>query len=182
MNAFTLYLLLLKATLTSFSGGTSLPSIRQDLVVSRRAVTDAQLSTAVAISRMGPGPNGSYVITLGHYIAGPAGALAGYLAMITPAFLAIVFLKLLDGRTNHPRWRGAIQGLTAAAAGLMLANAWPIAQAALTSWFPAGVCILALAAFLTRRIETVWVLLAAAVVTVLGALAGLEMLYWQTHA
>ena len=48
MSVVTLYLLLLKATVTSFSGGTSLPSVRQDLVVQHHAITDAQLSTAVA--------------------------------------------------------------------------------------------------------------------------------------
>jgi chromate transporter len=182
MSVITLYLLLLKATLTSFSGGTSLPSIRQDLVVSRHAVTDAQLSTAIAISRMGPGPNGSYVISLGHYIAGPAGAAAGYLAMITPAWLAILLLRLLEGRTNHPRWRGAIQGLTAAAAGLMLANGWPIAQNAITSWWTALLATAAFAAFLSRRFETVWVIAAAALLSILGALAGIEMIYSHLHA
>ena len=173
MSVLTLYLLLLKATLTSFSGGTSLPSVRQDLVVQHHAITDAQLSTAVAISRMGPGPNGAFVICIGHYIAGPAGAAAGYLAMITPAWLAILILRLLQGRTSHPRWRGAIQGLTAAAAGLMLANSWPIAQNAITSWLPAVLSALALAAFLSRKIETVWVLASA------GLLA---MLYSLLHA
>ena len=173
MSVLTLYLLLLKATLTSFSGGTSLPSVRQDLVVQHHAITDAQLSTAVAISRMGPGPNGAFVICIGHYIAGPAGAAAGYLAMITPAWLAILILRLLQGRTSHPRWRGAIQGLTAAAAGLMLANSWPIAQTAITSWLPAILSLLALAAFLSRKIETVWVL---------GSAGLLAMLYSLLHA
>jgi len=182
MTILTLYLLLLKATLTSFSGGTTLPAVRQDFVVQRHVITDAQLSTAVAISRMGPGPNGAFVICVGHYIAGPAGAAAGYLAMITPAFLAILFLRLLAGRTNHPRWRGAIEGLTAAAAGLMLANSWPIAQTAITSWFPAVLAALALAAFLSRRIETVWILAGTGVLAILGVLAGIEMVYSRMHA
>jgi len=173
MNVITLYLLLLKATLTSFSGGTSFPSVRQDLVVQRHAVTDAQLSAAVAISRMGPGPNGAFVICLGQYIAGPAGAAAGYLAMITPAWLAIILLRLLQGRTSHPRAQSAIQSLTAAAAGLMLANSWPIAQTAITSWFPALLSALSLAAFLSRNVETVWVLAASGI---------LAMLYSGLHA
>jgi chromate transporter len=167
MTVPTLYLLLLKATMTSFTGGTTLPSVRQDLVVQRHAITDAQLSQAVAISRMGPGPNGAFVICVGHYVAGAPGAAAGYLAMITPAWLAILFLRLLEGRTNHPRWRGAIQGLTAAAAGLMLANAWPIAQTAITAWFPAALSVVALAAFLSRKVETVWILGSAGIVSMI---------------
>lgn len=182
MNIVTLYLLLLKATMTSFSGGTSLPSVRQDFVVRHAVITDAHLSAAVAISRMGPGPNGSFVICVGHYVAGPAGALAGYLAMITPAFLAILFLRLLEGRTNHPRWRGAIHGLTAAAAGLMIANSWPIAQIAITSWFPALIGALAFAAFISRKIDTVWILATAALLAIAGSLAGIGMVYSQLHA
>jgi chromate transporter len=182
MTILTLYLLLLKATITSFSGGTSLPSVRQDLVVQRHAITDAQLSSAVAISRMGPGPNGAFVICIGQFVAGPAGAAAGYLAMITPAWIAILLLRLLEGRTGHPRARGALQGLTAAAAGLMLANAWPIAQTAITSWFPAVLSALALAAFLSRKIETIWVMAATGLLAILGAFAGIEMIYSVLHA
>ena len=173
MSLITLYLLLLKATLTSFSGGTTLPAVRQDFVVRRHLVTDAQLSTAVAISRMGPGPNGAFVICIGQYIAGTPGAVAGYLAMITPAWLAIFFLRLLHGRTDRPRWRGAIQGLTAAASGLMLANAWPIAQSAITGWFPALLAALSLAAFLGRKVETLYVL---------GSAGMASMIYFLVHA
>jgi chromate transporter len=175
MTLLTLYLLLLKATLTSFSGGTSLPTVRQDFVLDNRVLTDHQLSTAIAISRMGPGPNGAYLIVIGNTVAGPAGAAAGYLAMITPAFLAIAFLKLLEGRTNHPRARAAIDGLAAAAAGLMLANGFPIAQSALTSWPAYALAAAALAAFLTRKLETFFILSAA-------ALAGVALVYSQMHA
>lgn len=175
MNLFTLYLLLLKATVTSFSGGTSLPSVRQDLVIERKILTDTQLSAAMAISRMGPGPNGSYVISIGHYLAGPPGAAAGYLAMITPSFSAILFLSLLERRINNARWRGAIQGLTAAAAGLMLANGLPIARQALTSWFAWLLAAAAFAAFLTRRVETIWILAGSGLAAVCGMAAGVKM-------
>ena len=40
MNVFLLYLLLLKATLTSFSGLASLPMVRDDFVVERHLLTD----------------------------------------------------------------------------------------------------------------------------------------------
>jgi chromate transporter len=182
MSTFSLYLILVKATLTAFSGGTTLPSVRQDLVVKRQVITDAQLSAAVAISRMGPGPNGAFVICVGHYAGGAPGAVAGYLAMITPAFLAIVFLRLLAGRTDHRRWRGAIEGLTAAAAGLLIANSWPIAQPVITSWYAAVLAMMALGAFLSRKLDTFWVLAGAGLLAILGSLAGIEMVYSRMHA
>ena len=176
MNLITLYLLLLKATMTSFTGGTSLPAVRKDFVVDRALITDAQLSSAVAISRMGPGPNGGYLICIGQYAAGPAGAAAGYFAMITPAFLAILFLRILEGRTDHPRWRGAIQGLTAAAAGLMLTTGWPLARYAIVSWVPGVLAGLAFVAFVSRKLETVWILAAAGFLAIFASYAGILMI------
>ena len=88
MNLVVLYLLLVKATLTSFSGLASLPMVRNDFVVHRQAVL-----TRIANStpqrwppgRIGPGPLGIYVVSLGYLVDGVPGACAGWLAMITPA-------------------------------------------------------------------------------------------------
>lgn len=44
MNLLLLYLLLLKATTTSFSGLGSLPVLREDLVVRHRLLTDRRLT------------------------------------------------------------------------------------------------------------------------------------------
>ena len=89
MNAFVLYLLLLKATATSFAGLASLPVVREDLVVHRHVLTDAQLNDAVVITRSTPGPVGLYVVPVGYFAGGFPGAIAGWLAMITPALLIV---------------------------------------------------------------------------------------------
>ena len=65
MSVVLLYLLLTKATITSFSGLASLPVLRQDLIVNRHLLTDAQLDTAVVVSRTTPGPIGVYVVSVG---------------------------------------------------------------------------------------------------------------------
>ena len=57
MKLILLYLLLLKATATSFSGLSSLPVLREDLVVRHGLLTDRQLNIAVTAGRSGPGPN-----------------------------------------------------------------------------------------------------------------------------
>ena len=72
-----LYLLLLKATATSFSGLSSLPVLREDLVVRHGLLTDRQLNVAVTAGRSGPGPNGLYVVSVGYLVAGVPGACAG---------------------------------------------------------------------------------------------------------
>ena len=64
MNVVLLYLLLLKATITSFSGLASLPVVRNDMVVHYQMLTDRELNTAVAVGRAGPGPIGLYVVSV----------------------------------------------------------------------------------------------------------------------
>src|SRR5262249_4738000 len=54
MNLFLLFLLLLKATMTSFSGLSSLPMIHADLVEHHHVLTDRQLAAAVAAGRAAP--------------------------------------------------------------------------------------------------------------------------------
>jgi chromate transporter len=169
VNLLLLYLLLLKATATAFSGWTSLPVLRNDLVVRHRVLTDRQLNAAVAAGQMGPGPYGLYVVSVGYFVAGAPGAFCGWLAMMTPAFLIIPMLRFLGARADRPAVRGAIEAVTLAAAGLTVASAIPLARDAVTSVMAA---VLAAASFLlmaTTRIDTVWIIAGSAV---LGLAAG----------
>ena len=108
MNAFVLYLLL-KGTVLSFSGFASVPLVREDLVVSRSIMTDAQLNTAIAISQASPGPLGLYVVIVGSFVAGLSGAIAGVLALVSPALLAVPIARAVrrgrDGRCEAPAVR-----------------------------------------------------------------------------
>src|SRR5689334_5238912 len=58
VNLFLLYFLLLKATLTSFNGPSSIPVLRNDFVVQHHILTDRQLNAAVVAGRCSPGPMG----------------------------------------------------------------------------------------------------------------------------
>ena len=84
MSAILFYLLLTKATITWFSGLASLPVLREDLVVHRRVITDAQLDASMVVSRTTPGPIGVYVVSVGYYADGIPGA---------------------DGSTGQSAWR-----------------------------------------------------------------------------
>ena len=80
MNVVVLYLLLLQATVTSFSGLTSIPLVRNELVVQRAVLTDEQLNSSLAIGQTTPGPVGLYVVIVGYFVDGIPGAVAGVLA------------------------------------------------------------------------------------------------------
>jgi len=162
VNIFLLYFLLLKATLTSFSGLASLPVVRNDFVVRYRLLTDRQLNTAVAAGRLGPGPLGLYLVNVGYFAAGIHGACAGCLAMITPAFLIVPLVRFLGSRAQHPRVRSATRAVLLAGAGLLLASSVPLARDAVTGSLTLGIAIASLLLIAFTRIDTVWVMLAAA--------------------
>jgi chromate transporter len=123
-----LYLLLLKATVTSFSGMGGLPQIRQDLVVTHHALSDEQLSRAVLLGRSTPGPLGVYVVSVGYVVRGWPGAAVGWLALASPAFLAVPLLVVLRRWLHLRRMRSAVDAVVIAGgtllvpAGLLLAR------------------------------------------------------------
>ena len=126
MSVLTVYFLLLKASLTSFSGLGSPPMVRQDFVVTYHALTDHQLNTAVVAGRTGPGPYGLYLVCVGYLAAGIPGALAGFLALVTPAFLVIPLMQWIGKRADNPRVRGVIRGVVLSSGGLLLSAAMPL--------------------------------------------------------
>jgi len=168
MNLLILYLLLVKATLTSFSGLASLPMVRNDFVVRRHALTDRQLSTAVAAGRIGPGPNGIYVVGIGYLVAGAPGACAGWLAMITPAFLIIPMLRFLGARAEHRRARSVARAVLVAGAGLMASAAMPLARDAITGPLSFAIVAASFILMAVTRVDSLWVMLGAAVVGILS--------------
>ena len=162
MKLLILYLLLLKANATAFSGLSSLPVLREDLVVRHQMLTDAQLNLAVTARRSGPGPNGLYIVSVGYLIGGVPGAAAGWLAMITPTFLIIPLVRFVGARADRPRLRSAIRASMTASAALLLAATLTLARGALTDVFLVVVAAVSFLLFAFTRLESVWVIVAAA--------------------
>jgi chromate transporter len=164
-----LYVLLLKATVTTFGGTATLPVVREDIVVRHRLLSDRELNLAFTAGRSGPGPNGIYLVSVGYLIAGLPGACVGWLAMITPAFLVIPLVRFVGARADRPRLLGAIRASTAAGAGLLLAANVPMARDALTSGFLAMIAVASFAVFSFTRIDSVWAIVGAALVGLVAA-------------
>jgi chromate transporter len=164
MSPVVVYLLLLKATMTSFSGLGSLALIHTDFVEQRHVLTDHQLNTAVVAGRTGPGPNGVYVVSVGYLVAGVPGAIAGFAAMVTPAFLVLPLMYWAGKRADSPRVKSAIRAVVIASAGLLLSVSMPLARDAITGTF-ALVLVLASALVLAfTKTDSAWVMLGAALI------------------
>jgi chromate transporter len=123
MSAVVVYVLLVKAIATSFAGMGSLPQIHRDFVETRRALSAEQLSRAVLIGRSTPGPVGAYVVAVGYFAAGWPGAVAGWLAMITPAIAAIPLLVLMRRWLRLSSVKGAVDAVVIASGVLLLSSA-----------------------------------------------------------
>jgi chromate transporter len=168
VNALILYLLLLKATVSSFSGLASLPGLRQDLVVSPYVLIDEQLNDAFVVTRTTPGPVGLYVVSVGYFVAGVPGAIAGWAAMVTPTLLVIPLVHYNGRRAEHPRARNILPAVVLSSGGLLWAVTLPVGAATITNDASWAIFLGSLGALATQKIESLWVILAAAVVQ-LGA-------------
>jgi chromate transporter len=169
MNLFLLYLVLAKAMISSFSGPTSLPVVRHDMVEVYHVITDQQLTAAVAAGRATPGPFGLYIVSLGYFVDGVPGACVGLLALITPAFFIIPMLRYLGKRVNHPRIRSAIRTVTLAAAGLLLSTSVPLARTSLTGAVPVAIAVATCGFLILTKQPTYWVVLGGATAGMLGS-------------
>jgi chromate transporter len=163
LNPLVLYLHLLKATSTTFAGLASIPVLQADLVQHHHVLTNQQINVSVVVTRSTPGPAGLYVVSVGYFVAGVWGAIAGWAAMITPAFAAVGLLRFLGRRTQHPRASGVIQAVVLASAGLLWVDALPLGRQAVTNPVLLVILLLGATVLATRKVESVWVILGSAV-------------------
>jgi chromate transporter len=96
-------------------------------------------------------------------VAGIPGACAGWLAMITPAFLIIPMLLFLGKRTEHRRVKSVTRTVLLAGAGLMAAAAAPLARDAITGPVTLSIVITSFVLIAVTRIDTLWIMLGAAI-------------------
>jgi chromate transporter len=120
-----------------------------------------------------PGPVGLYIVSVGYFVAGVAGAVAGWLATITPAFLIIPLVHFAGRNIEHPRVKGILQTVVIASAGLLLAASIPLARDAMTDPVTIGIAIVSLVLLLTTEIDTLWIILGAATISLSAASFGL---------
>ena len=82
--------------------------------------------------------------------------------MITPAFLVVPLVRFVGARADRPRLRSAIRASMTAGAGLLLAATLPLARGALTDGVLIAVAAGSFLLFAFTRLESVWVVVAAA--------------------
>lgn len=109
--------------------GGVLPLARRMIVERRRWLSPAEFTDLLALCQFLPGPNVvNLSVALGGRFRGPAGALAAVGGLLGGPMLAVIALGLLYDRfAGLPAVAHALDGLAAAASGLVLATALRIA-------------------------------------------------------
>ena len=166
MEQLGLLLVFLKSSALAVGGLASLPLLRADLVPGY--VTDAGIVQALAIGRLGPGPNGLYIVSLGYLVAGWTGALYALIGA-TLAPLAILPATALARRWLLSAWFGGlVRGVSLATAGLLLATGATIVNAGGTQVWQLGLVVATVAVTLQGKLHP-------AVMIVVGGVVGLAL-------
>lgn len=161
LSAPQLFLAFAALGLTAF--GQLIPNARHAMVNRHAWLTDAEFAEMLAIGQMLPGPNVVNVsAALGDRHAGWPGALAAVSGLVLPpSLVAIGLAATLYFAAGNAFVAGALSGMAAAAAGLVLATGIRMARASVAG--RAGTAIMAgiIAGIVLLRLPLALVLLAA---------------------
>jgi chromate transporter len=129
--------------------GGVLPCARWMLVEQRRWMTGSEFSDALAVAQFLPGGNIlNLAVAVGQRYHGAAGSLAGVTGLLAGPFILVTSLTGLYFRYGQvPAVHGMLNGIAAAAAGLMLMTAAKMARPLLDRAFLLPL-VFAVAAFL----------------------------------
>jgi chromate transporter len=150
------------------SGYTLLAFLRTDLVQNLHWLTDKQLLDAVSIGQFTPGPVFTTATFIGYVIGGWPAALLATLAMFLPSFVLIALIHPVASRLRQAVWTATLlDGVNAAALALMAGVLVQLGQHALTDVLTVVVAVIAFALLLRFKLNSVWLILAGAVIGIL---------------
>jgi chromate transporter len=163
-----LFLTFLKiGAVTYGSGYVLLAFLRSDFVVHLHWLTDRQLIDAIAVGQFTPGPVFTTATFIGYLIGGFRGALLATLGVFLPSFIFVPLIYPLIPRLRHsPTARAFLDGVTAAALGLMGAVTWQLGRTAIVDVATAVMMLLAFGLLLRVRMNSAWLVVGGALVGV----------------
>lgn len=159
-----LFLVFAKAGAVLFgSGYVLLAFLRADLVERLGWLTEAQLLDAIAVGQVTPGPVFTTATFVGYLLAGPTGAVVATVGIFLPAFFFVAISGPLVPRLRASRVAGAVlDGVMVASLALMSVVTLQLARAALVDVATWTLAAGSLAAMLWLRVNSAWLMLAAA--------------------
>jgi chromate transporter len=154
-DAWLLFVTGLKAGSLTFGGAyTAIPFVRDDVVTRHAWITDDTFLDGLAIGSVIPAPLVIFTTFVGYLSAGFPGAFAITIGMFLPAFSFTLFGHAwIDRIVNEPRMHAALDGVAAAALGLIIVTALRLCMAQLDGVF--SISVFAVALLLLVRFSSV---------------------------
>jgi chromate transporter len=161
-----LFLSFLKIGSVVFGSGYVLLAFLQTEFVERlHWLTEKQLLDAVAVGQFTPGPVFTTATFIGYVVAGWAGAAVATAGIFLPGFVLVAVSGPLIPRLRRSAVAAAaLDGLVAGSLALMAVVTWQLGKASLVDWPTLVVFGVSLIALLRFRVNSAWVIAAAAVV------------------
>jgi chromate transporter len=164
------FLEFLKIGATLYGTGYVLLSfLQQDFVEGLGWLTEQQLLDAVAVGQFTPGPVFTTATFVGYLVGGWGGAALATIGIFLPAFLFVAVTHPLVSKLRDSPWSaGFLDGVSAAAVGMMAAVTVVLGQAAFTGPFTVALGLVAALLLIRFRVNSAWLIVAGAL---LGFLA-----------
>jgi chromate transporter len=155
------------------SGYVLLAFLRADLVTRFGWLTDRQLLDAIAVGQVTPGPLFTTATFIGYLLGGVPGALLATLGIFLPSFVFVAISNPMIPRLRQSPWAGGfLDGVNAAALGLMAAVTWQLGRASLVDPLTIIMAIGTLGILLRFKVNSVWLVLAGGLVGLFSLLLG----------
>jgi len=160
----TLFLTFLKIGATLFGSGYVLIAyLRSEFVVNLGWLTNAQILDAVAVDQITPGPLFTTATFIGYLLNGWTGATLATVAIFLPSFFFVALLSRYLPLLRKTWWASAfLDGVTAAALGLMAAVSVQLGQAALIDVFTVILALVSLLLLIRFKVNSLWLILGGA--------------------
>ena len=156
------------------SGYVLVAFLRGDLVDRLGWLTDAQLLDAVAIGQVTPGPLFTTATFVGYVLAGVPGAVVATVAIFLPAFVIVALVGPWVARIRErPITAALLDGVNAAAIGLMAAVAVQLSAAAIRDPMTATIGIVAGILLVIGKVPSVLLIVGGGVAGLAASAAGI---------
>src|SRR6266487_3881732 len=149
---------------TAFGGlGTSLALIERELVTKRQWLTAEDVTEALTYTKLLPGSTVVQVVAyLGYKLGGWSGSAVATAAFVIPSALMMLALgAAYVSVTAVPAMRPAINGLTAAVVGLLLATSYRLGRANIPDRITLGITLASIVAGVVLGISAVLIVVVA---------------------
>jgi chromate transporter len=128
-------------------------------------LTEKQLIDAVAVGQFTPGPLFTTATFVGYVVAGWAGAVVATAGIFLPGFVLVAISGPLLPRLRRSRVAAAaLDGVVAGSLALMAVVTWQLGRASMVDWTTLAIFAVSLIALLRFRVNSAWVVAAAAAV------------------